>query len=248
MISIETGNGKTIDVDFYVDENNILQPLGVLVTRDSRYEILPSIRNNTEELPGVDGEVDFGSEFKSRLLELHCVTTKGLSPAKKKDTQRKIASYLNPSLGNKTLVFSDEPNRLYLVKCSDRIQLTEYATWFQFVIPFKMNKPNILSSEYKSLQGSGVLMNEGNVNAGLLIEVKGPLSNPQIIVGGETIFYNGELPTGATLTIDTLRRTARIGSVNAIDRLNDVYPLAKPGENYISASPTVTIKWRDEWI
>lgn len=248
LILVDIGEDRTIEVDFYVDENSILQPLNVLVTRDSRYEILPSIRNNTEEIPGVDGEIDFGSEFRARLLELHCVTDEGLSPIEKKNAQRMIANYLNPTLGEKTLVFADDPNRIYRVKCSERIQLTEYATWFEFVISFKMNKPNILSSEYKSLQGSGMLVNEGNVNAGLIIEARGLLNNPQIKIGNETIFFNGEIPLGATLVIDTQKRMARVGSVNVVDKLNGVFPLAKPGTSYVSASSTVTIRWRDEWI
>ena len=248
MIEVSDGQGGVIQTDFYVDEDSILQPLGVVVTRDSRYEILPSIRNNTEEIPGVDGEIDFGSEFKARLLELHCATEDGLTAAEKKNLQREIANNLNPVLGDKTLVFADEPNRLYRVKCYEKIDLTEYATWFKFIISFKMNNPNILSSEYKSLTGSGVLFNAGNRNAGLLIEANGYLSNPQIIVNGEAMYFDGEVPIANILKIDTLKKTASMGSVNVVDRLNGIFPLVKPGENSISAAPTVIIKWRDEWI
>lgn len=248
MIEVNDGQGGIIQTDFYVDEDSILQPLGVTVTKDSRYEILPSVRNNTEEIPGVDGEIDFGSEFKPRLLELQCATEEGLTAIEKKNLQREIANNLNPTLGDKTLVFADEPNRLYKVKCSERIDMTEYASWFKFVISFKMSNPNILSSGYKSFAGSGTLVNEGNRNAGLLIEANGYLSNPQIVVNGEVIYFNGEVPIANILKIDTLRKTANIGSVNVVDRLNGVFPLVKPGQNFISAAPTVIIRWRDEWI
>ena len=55
----------------HVDENGILQPLGVKVLRDSREELLPATRDYVEVIPGMDGEYDFGCDLESRILELH---------------------------------------------------------------------------------------------------------------------------------------------------------------------------------
>lgn len=71
------------DSFFVIDSNNILQALGVLVTGDSRYELLPATRDNSEEIPGRHGEIDFGTEFKSRLLELNVAIDEGYVPLEK---------------------------------------------------------------------------------------------------------------------------------------------------------------------
>lgn len=233
---------------FYVDLDSILHPLGLLVTGDSRYELLPSTRDNTEEIPGVHGEIDFGSELKARPLELHVVTEEGLSPIEKKQLQRLISMHLDPTKGVKSLVFADEPEKMYMVKYSGKIPLTNQATWFQFVIPFKMNDPFIIGTSEKNHSGAGTLVNEGTRETGLVIELKGPLVNPQIVINGEILYYDGEVPAGYTLIINTEKKTAIMGNLNVIDRFNEVFPFIYPGNNPVSASSNITFKWRDKWI
>ena len=85
------------DMYFVVDTEGILQPLGVMVLGDSRKDLLPPTRDMTEEIPGRHGEIDFGTEFKARPLELHVATIEGLSPLEKEELRRKCAMYLNPT-------------------------------------------------------------------------------------------------------------------------------------------------------
>lgn len=234
MISIGDGKGNTKDVDFYVDENNILQPLQLLVTGDSRHELLPSTRDNTEEIPGRHGEIDFETELKARPLELHVVTPEGLSSAEKKRLARLYASHLDPTKGVKSLVFADEIDKTYLVKYSGKIDPTNYPTWFKFVIPFKMSNPFIIDSFEKTLVGSGKLVNEGTFETGLIIEITGPATNPSLTIGGETLKYTGTIPSGQKLIIDTELETAKIGNNNAMGDYNGNFPLLLPGETIVS--------------
>lgn len=249
MISIGDGKGNIIEVDFYVDENSILQPLGLLVTRDSRYELLPATRDNTEEIPGMHGEYDFGTELKARNLELEVITDEGLTPFEKSNLQRLFAKYLNPTKGIKTLVFADDIQKLYRVKYSGKIQPDFYATWFKFVIPFKMSNPFIIGTFEKSLTGSGTLINEGSFETGLTVEIAGPVTNPSITIGADILTYTGSLLEGEALILDTLKQTAKIGNINAIDNYNGVFPLLYPDtELSVVASSNVTIKWNDKFI
>lgn len=248
MITICNSSGDTQDVDLFVDENNILQPLGLLVTGDSRYELLPSTRDNTEEIPGRHGEIDFGTELQTRPLELYVVTNRGNSPADKADLMRLFAKYLDPTKGYKSLVFADDINKTYVVKYSGQIPITNYATWAQFTIPFKMETPFIIDTFEKQLVGSGTLYNEGTYETGLIIEIAGPATDPSITIGDEILSYSGTIDDGYSLIIDTEKQTAKIGTSNALDNYNGVFPLLYPGETDVSASDNVTIKWRDKWI
>ena len=232
---------------FTVDSDNILHPLEVLVTRDSRREILPAVRESVEEIPGKDGEIDFGTELKARILELHCVTDEGMTATEKMQFERDIAMYLNPANGVRSLVFSDDPNKTWMVKCAGNIMPDMEATWFKFVISFKMSDPYILGTE-KTHTGSGALTNEGSKEVGVVIEMKGPLVDPQISVGPNVLFYDGEIPAGYSLIVDTGNQTARIEDINALDRYNSVFPLLYPGDTPVSAGSNTTFTWREKWI
>ena len=231
-----------------ITTHNILEPLGVRVTNDSRHELMPSTRDSSEEIPGMHGEYDFGTEFKARILELSVVTNNGYTSLEKSDLQRLFAMYLNPIKGPKKLVFADDIDKCYMVKYSGKIDPTNHPTWFQFTIPFKMSDPFIYSTFEKSLIGSGELVNSGTHEAGLIIEIKGPATNPTLTIGTEIITYSGTIPGGQSLVINTGKGTVKIGAVNAMADYNGTLPLLYPGETPVVAPGNVTIRWKDKWI
>ena len=236
---------------FTVDSNNILQPLGVHVTRDSRYELLPSTRDISEEVTGIHGELDFSTEFKARTLEL---TVAALSPPNceepfdREKLKRLYAKYLDPTKGYRNLVFADDIDKTYQVKFSGKIDFTQFPDWFQFTIPFKMANPFIIGSIEKSHSGNGTITNEGTFETGMIIEIVGPVSNPTVAIGGDILTYNGSLSNGQVLTIDTEKKTVKIGNNNAVGDYNGIFPLLAPGETSVTAGSNVSIKWRDKWL
>ena len=231
-----------------VTTHNILEPLGVKVTNDSRHELMPSTRDSAEEIPGMHGEIDFGTEFKARMLELSVVTNNGYTSLEKSDLQRLFAMYLNPIRGAKKLVFSDDIDKCYMVKYSGKIDPTNHPTWFQFAIPFKMSDPFIYGTFDKSLVGNGNLINSGTYETGLIIEIQGPATNPTLTIGAEIITYSGTIPGGQSLVINTGKGTVKIGPVNAMADYNGALPLLYPGETPVVAPGNVTIRWKDKWI
>lgn len=233
---------------FIITANNILEPLGVKVTGDSRHELLPSTRDNSEEVPGRHGEIDFGTEFKARMMELSVVTNNGYTPLEKPQLQRLFAMYLNPIKGPKKLVFGDDVEKTYIVKYSGKIDPTNHPTWFQFVLPFKMSDPFIHGTLEKNLVGSGILVNDGTFETGLIVEIVGPATNPYLTIGGQIISYTGTIPSGKKLVIDTDKETVKIGSDNAMANYNGVFPLLYPGEVNVVSSSNSTIRWRSKWI
>lgn len=234
---------------FVIDSNSILQPLGVLVSRDSRYELLPATRDSTDEIPGRHGEFDFGSEFKPRYIELHVNTGEGYAPLEKAQLQRLFAKYLDPTKGAKTLIFSDDIEKTYRVKYSGQIDLTQYATWFEFTIPFKMSDPIIYGSFEKAMTGNGTLVNEGTSKAPLIIEIAGPVTNPSVTIGTDVFFYTGTISSGQKLIIDTEAETAILNGANVVGNVSGPLPyFIEPGYTPVTAGSTVTVRWHDRWI
>ena len=125
-------------VDFYVNENRILEPLNLVVLRDSRVDLFPRIKERVEEIPGRHGEISFGSKLEPRIIELHVVVSEEFSFIEREKKKREIAGYLNPTMGTKVLVFADEPGKQYFVKYAGVIDIErQYTSWFEFTIPFK---------------------------------------------------------------------------------------------------------------
>ena len=232
---------------FFVTSDMILQPLGLLVTKINR-SLMPPTRDNTEEIPGRHGEIDFGSEFGSDIIELEVATEDGLTATEIESTRRTLAQKLNPSVGERDLVFEYENNKNYKVKYSGKIPLDRYPTWMKFVIPFKLINPMANDAEGKSLTGNGTITNEGTFETGLIIEIIGAVTNPTITIGGASLVYTGTISAGQTLTIDTEKQTAKIGPTNAMAGYNGEFPLLPSGSVNVVAGSNVTIRWRNKWL
>ena len=234
---------------FVVDSNSVLQPLGVKVLGDSRYELMPATRDITDEIPGMHGELDFGSEFKARNLELHVVTNNDYTPLEKAQLQRLFAKYLDPTKGVKSLIFSDDVEKTYMVKFSGKIDPTMYATWFEFTLPFKMSNPIIKGSFKKTLTGSGTITNVGNFETPLTIEISGPSLSSSIQIGTNVFTYTGTIPSGQKLIIDTGASTVMLNGLNALGNFIGELPLfLEPGNTNVIANSDVMFKWYDSWL
>lgn len=231
-----------------VDADNILQPLGVHVLGDSRYELLPGTRDYTEEVAGRDGEIDFGCNFEPRILELHCAYE--VAAADQPAAIRTFVNYLNPLSGGTTLTFNDEPGKVYNVRYAGRIDVRRYPTWIEFTIPFKMFNPYIIGATQKELIGAGTAANDGNVATPFTLIVQGAVTDPSVVVAGYTMTYTGTVAAGSALVVDTEKFTATLDGLNALPNFNGVFPKLQPGNNAVTpaAAGTTTIRWYSRWI
>ena len=230
---------------FLVTLDGILLPLGVKVLRDSSVDIVPSVKDYTEELPGRHGEICFKTELGSRAIELH--VAEEMTPEERENLKRQYAKHII-SEDTKTLVFESDVEKSYEVKYAGKIDPTQYPLHMDFAIPFKMTKPFIDGSFEKELKGSGVIANDGTVETPLIIEIKGQVSNPTVVIGDDVLAYNGSLSNDETLVIDTEKQTAKIGSVNVLDKFSGDFKTLEPGKVNVVADDNVTIRWRDRWI
>lgn len=226
-----------------IGSDGTLSPLGVLVLRDSREELIPSTRDYSETIPGRHGEIDFGGTFNARVLELHVVTPEGIE---KSQVKRKLAGYLN--LRPKTLIFLDDMEKMYTVKYAGKIDLNQYRNWFEFTIPFKMHNPFILETFENTHTGNGTLTNNGTYETPVVVEIKGPATNPQITLNNQTMKYTGTLSASDVIVIDTENMTVAFNGVNALANYNGVFPMLQPGDNPVTAGSNITFRWRSRWL
>jgi predicted phage tail component-like protein len=241
--------GRGIVASFLISEDNLLRPLNVFITGDSRKEILPSVQEYSERIPGRHGDIRFATKLEPRLLELHVVTKDGLTPAEREQLKRTLAGYLNPVAGYSPLIFADDLDKTYMVKYAGKISLEQVADGFEFFIPFKLGKPYITETFEQTLTGSGTITNAGNVEAYLTIEIHGVASGTTTVtVGDKTLTYTGDIATGETVVIDTEKWTVEKDSVNVLENYAGGFPKLAVGDTAVTAGSNVTFKWKGRWV
>ncbi len=235
-----------------VNASKILEPFtDVYVIKDSRFEMLPGVREYTEAIPGRHGEIDFGMEFGPRAIELRCVVE--VIYAQQLAKMREIAGQINPLNGEHELTFADDPGKIYKVKYAGSMamdSLKRNVTWMEFVLPFKMKDPFIYSDTGKSLVGSGTIANDGTVETPLIVEIKGDVTNPGVDIGSTTLTYIGTVTTSDTLIIDTGKKIVTFNGVNALANYGGGFPKLSPGNTTVVATDAgiTTFKWVDRWL
>ena len=233
---------------FFVTPEGVLSPLGVMILRDSRHDMLPTTRDNTVSVPGRHGAYDFGSEFNQRNMELHVASQGVIDIAKRAEIKRTLARYLNPLIGAQPLIFADDIEKTYMVKYAGQIDLSLFKRWLEFTIPFT-GEPVIVGSFEKQHIGSGILINEGTYEAPLIIRIAGAVTNPSVVVGGRTLTWTGIMAAGDVLEINTEHMTVTRNGINALANYAGGFPRIQPGETAVTAAAAETAwRWRDRWI
>ena len=233
---------------FLVTLDQILQPLGVQVIGDSRKDLFPEIKEYTDSVPGRHGEIFFGSNLKSKALELHVSSDENLTPAQKETQKRLYAKYLDATKGEKNLIFEDDAGKVYKVKYAGKIDINPSPSSFDFTIPFKMSTPYLSSNNENIASGNTTLTNSGNAETPLIIQAAGPLANPSIVIDTYTLAYSGTIAAGQILIIDTENMTAELDGVNVINNVSGELPLMlQPGDTAVTASAQISFLWRDRW-
>lgn len=232
---------------FYITEDGILNPLGVTILRDSNKDILPSVEDISETIPGRHGDISFDSQIKPRLFDLHVARKCPLKDRGK--IRRELARLLQPAtLEEKLLAFAEDPEKMYKVKYVGKIEPVYYMDGLDFTVPLKANDPFVYGSFDNVHPGSGILINSGDYEAPLTIEISGPITNPVVVVGGETLRYTGTLVSTDILTINTAESTVEVNGVNALPDYQGKFPVLQPGETSVTAPVNTLFRWRDRWL
>lgn len=233
-----------------IKNSGIIEPFGLKFLGESKMQFIAPTRDITESADEFDGEIDFGTELKCGSWMLVGVTSEGLSNAQKEQLKRQLSWQLNMfrNYGD-YLVYENDNNKRIYIQLEGRAEIEEYPSWFKLSIPLK-TAPFWESVNENYLFGDGVISNNGTMDIPIIIEVKGPVTNPKIIIGNETIKFAGVIKEDDTLTINTENKTARVETVNALDNYNDAFPYIPPGTTTVinNSNSELIIRWRDRWF
>lgn len=106
---------------------------------ERRLPILPEVEENTLKIAGTDGELDFGSTYAPRLIELTLYIT--TPPSEFHMTLARLARIFNGSRREITVEFSDIPGRIYRAVNNGTLALDGQVGSRMVVVSLKANDP-----------------------------------------------------------------------------------------------------------
>lgn len=231
-----------------------------------------------------------GMTYIDNTLDIRAISIEGLiitrnNPIEVLEYKRKMQRVLNPKLGEVTIIYQGKEIRAvvettpifpssqgsrglfyqkYLVNliCHNPFWVDPYyesgeMSYLMGGIKFRLSLPTSFSNRGFRKK----CINDGDVANPVIIEFKGPATNPTVInmTTGEFIRVNRELSETDVLTISTEfgKKYVRVNGENAfhyID-LDSVFWSLVPGDNILSYESNndsiktrVTVKWKDRYI
>ncbi|WP_339194562.1 distal tail protein Dit [Paenibacillus sp. FSL P4-0176] len=125
------------DIDVKVNGQWISELGAVLVGRT--LPTLPEAEENTVKLAGRDGELDFGSTYATRPLELSFYVMGDRTEYH--GIVNRLANVFHAKRGDLELIFSDIPKKRYMAQYRDSVDYDQSSVNHQVNFPLKMYDP-----------------------------------------------------------------------------------------------------------
>lgn len=239
-----------------------------------RRSVLPSIRDQYELISGKTGSYLFPQPFGDKLIEIECVLVSQSSDNVWQDT-RPISAWLTSDKKEK-LIINKEPDKYYMAKVSNTVDLEQFLYIGQFTIqftcePFAYSLEDIVI-EITAQPGIPYgIYNNGTAEATPAITLTatyGEVVNPKIMINNITFLYKGTLTAGGQIDINSETFTAYksmdrdINTTWAYDPAEDSilamidgeFPVLQPGQNLLiyncdNGMPIdIKIQYKERWI
>ena len=238
-----------------------------LVCKSVKRPLLPAVKIKRVELPGSSGAYDFPDhEYETRLVTMK-IQYIGTSYEELRTRARSIAAWLSTNIWAK-LIINDEPDKYYLAKVTDEIDLDslwesgsaeitfdcqpyayavteeDHTTTATGAKNFVLTNPGTREINYRSPQGSK-----------FLITVTGSFTTLSLSLNGKTLNYTEAVASG-TVIFANIELEATLGGVNKFDKLTgdiDSFLNLLPGDNTLGISGTgldisLNVKFIPLWI
>lgn len=242
-----------------------LSELGLILTDETIIGFAPSVKIEEVTIPGKHGAFLQGNKLGDRVFELELI----LDPNRDLDlnyhekvesflkVRDKVASIVDSIRDNSTLMFAEEPERVYTVFWKDISGIQEYIDSGLLTIPL-VARPEARSAEEHIIQiPAGIpftLRYEGTRAINPIITLSSQQEESLDFNNRETTIraINRTDLTGYLNTVidgENFEVTSQYdqGQVPDLDRLQGTFPELVPGDNIILSTTALTITYKDIW-
>lgn len=118
--------------------------LGIIMTGLSKRPLLPSTVDRTLNVPGRNGQLDFGADMGARSFELDCTLIEQTAEVLQQAVSV-LATYLTDQYGRPRtmrLVLDYQPDRFYIVRYSGSLPIQRIIGFGRFTLPLVAFDPH----------------------------------------------------------------------------------------------------------
>lgn len=141
--------------------------------------VLPDTRDYTVQIAGRDGEVDFGSEYQSRIVNHECVLMANDPTMDYQAKARELARVFDARRGERSITYSDLPGKRYRMRYAGTLPLEKIIFDGMFSLPMKMYDPfpesaieSITEFVIDNEPHTVVIQSDGDLNASPIFVLK----------------------------------------------------------------------------
>lgn len=261
-LNITDKEPKAAVSDFYVTKDpqglyDLILPFNLIVDYSKTHiPFMPEAIDSTVSLSGTDGEVVQDTVYGSRIFDIFAVTMDGLEIWEKEEIKRDIAEILHSiKKGTKKLTFANNETA-FDVKYSGLADIvTDAPSWMRFEIPLKSQSAYGHKLFDQTLEGSGLMVNSGNIPVGAVITISEGAVNPSFSIGKNEFSWEGTVPAGHKLVIDMDDQSCYLIDPNdkktlATKNLKGEYVKIPQGSIVLQASkstePYISAIWKEQ--
>ena len=215
---------------------------------ESQFQLSPDTRAGFLESEEYDGEYYSHTNLANGDMLLRCYSPDVITEQALIALKSTIAQSIVALKEQSYLTLESNPERRKPCRLVGKVDYVEKANYFIVGIPLKV-APYWEAVTEKSLTASGQAANAGNVNSPFIVEITGAINNPEVVINGETLKYNGLLGALDTVVIDTDKQTVVLNGVISVRKnFEGTYPSLNPGNNAVTLPANTLLRWRDQWL
>ncbi|WP_145323020.1 phage tail domain-containing protein [Paenibacillus xylanexedens] len=109
--------------------------------------VLPPTRDYSIEIAGRDGEIDFGSTYGPRVINLECIVMADDTTLDYHRRVAQVAALFNAKKGDIVFTFDDLPGRRYIGRYAGTLDIEKILFDGELTIPIKMGEHPFPESE-----------------------------------------------------------------------------------------------------
>lgn len=224
-----------------------LSPFGFIVDfKQSKFDVLPNVKETSEELINVDGIYCLSTKYEPRLF--YIVSNSDIMTITDRDNKISEIGKTLSNLKKQDCLFKYR-DKLYKVRLGGQIDIENNTTWLTVTISLKANNPYGYST-YQTLTGAGTAIVGGDEVTYPIFEITNCSGATTVTVNGTTCYLGQTLLSTDTVLIDCEKQTAILnGTTNILDKWVTNFPTLNVGNNTISISQgTLKTYWKDKYI
>lgn len=177
-------------------------PLNFMVDwRSSNIQYVPQAESNYIEMQGVDGAIPENTVYKNRMFEIVGYSVDGLTIIEKEELKKQIARTLDATKHETKKLTLQAADIAFDVKYSGLADIQDGPSFIKVTVPLE-GSPYAYPLFDNIVYGSGLIINDGQADIGVINEIASGAVNPSWKIGQITYTWKGTVPRGSKLIVD----------------------------------------------